>query len=691
MPVFAQTSVTGREGNVAVMTKKVTLNSTGGYLASPNGDAYTARIEVSDKILGDWTSVSDDKRSSELTISAWVKLDDVDAVNNWNGDGRTIFAHRQGHMGGYGSEPSFGLVVKGYDDTEKTFALKIVSRVRNAAGGFASTYLSSGSLNINKGEWTHLTMTAYKDGNDVIYTVYKNGVEGLKYSVSDFYDNVNGSDLPYLPDNTNGMGCVLSFGGNMTCTFDDVMIWTKAISQNLVKESMYGFSDSKVVTMKSNGLVGYYLCDEIAAASDGQAAVSVSQNQVSDNFVLTLNALKYESTSGQYVIFTGKFPLGQDGNGTVEPQEGYMDHTRGGYEFEGLTWTTLPEYGEAFGYTNQTSGLEYYAYNGADKVQYPESSDLKGFYYNDKMDKNIYAIPVLSTDEQVGAIEGPFPAPTVVAAAEFSRTMPAAKQWLPIAFPTAVDLVVDTDDANTNNWLAPGANFWYSTLTPAAYTNDADFAKAWNDVKATGDATVGYDYTLSGAGIISVPEGGNRAGHNFSFYSKAGDLVVLKSKNDAVNANTCYSIGAGQVGLVYNPYFFAIQASELCKGMTFYTFNAADNLFWAAEGDVTVAPFESVLVFNSSTGLMAPQCIGAKSVSGIVEFEAVYDVNVYGTRGALVVNAAEEAEVEIYNMNGVKVASDNVEGSKEIALEAGLYIVRTVVDGKAKTVKVVVE
>jgi hypothetical protein len=66
------------------------------------------------------------------------------------------------------------------------------------------------------------------------------------------------------------------------------------------------------------------------------------------------------------------------------------------------------------------------------------------------------------------------------------------------------------------------------------------------------------------------------------------------------------------------------------------------------------------------------------------------DVKVYGAKGAIVVDAASAANVNIYNFAGATVGQHKLAGATTIETPAGLYIVSVKSAEGVKVVKVVV-
>lgn len=645
-------------------TKKFALNSNNGFYAS-NGEM--ARGEISDKILGEWDETTDN-RTNQLTISAWVNFSGADkGSSDWNkGSGRILMGHRQGHIEGYGSEPSFAISVLG----ERKMG--VFSRQRASEGGYPNSLYPSDNQIIDIPEgWFHLALTAKQEGTNVIYNAYVNGeqtqadvtIEGNTYQ-----------NLPYLCDNQNGWGCVLCFGGNMDCKFDEVMVWTRALTQEEVKNSMKGFADSEI--QAQNGLVGYYDCDNMEEDATSENLV------IGNTHNLVLTGLTFNESNITSVTFTAKAPLASE---RIENEDVTAERStpRGGDKFYDndteAEWNGNGD--EEFGYIVNSETITHLDYNGYDKVKLPEGT--VAVYHNGEP-----GLPVYVTADDYETVNGNTETTSsyVVSGLEYTVTMPAAKVWMPLSLPENVDLVYDNNEAVN---LRPMWNFWYSTFD-SEYTDDDSYSDIWNSFEKVEDETDSKTYELIQPGIISVPE--TRAGHSFTFYTKIDKPVVVRALNAEYNASLMPS-EAGKIKFVTNPYSFSVNTSELVtSGMDIYRFNEASGNFDIVTEASDLNVYEPVMVFNNGGGAFkSPRYIGTKAVSGIIEYEAVYDVNVRGTEGAVEVETFIPADVEIFDTNGMAVAAGHVEGTHRFTLETGIYIVRTVVEGSTETFKVVVE
>lgn len=645
-------------------TKKFALTSNNGFYAS-NGEM--ARGEISDKILGEWDETTDN-RTNQLTISAWVNFSGADkGSSDWNkGSGRILMGHRQGHIEGYGSEPSFAISVLG----ERKMG--VFSRQRASEGGYPKSIYPSDNQIIDIPEgWFHLALTAKQEGTNVIYHVYVNGeqtqadvtIEGNTYQ-----------NLPYLCDNQNGWGCALCFGGNMDCKFDEVMVWTRALTQEEVKNSMKGFADSEI--QAQNGLVGYYDCDNMEEDATSENLV------IGNTHNLVLTGLTFNEINNTSVTFTAKAPLASE---RIENEDATAERStpRGGDKFYDndteAEWNGNGD--EEFGYIVNSETITHLDYNGYDKVKLPEGT--VAVYHNGEP-----GLPVYVTADDYETVNGNTETTSsyVVSGLEYTVTMPAGKVWMPLSLPENVDLVHDNNDAVN---LRPMWNFWYSTFN-SEYADADSYSDIWNSFEKVEGETDSKTYELIQPGIISVPE--TRAGHSFTFYTKIDKPVVVRALNAEYNASLMPS-EAGKIKFVTNPYSFSVNTSELVtSGMDIYRFNETSGNFDIVTEASDLNVYEPVMIFNNGGGAFkSPRYIGTKAVSGIIEYEAVYDVNVRGTEGAVEVETFIPADVEIFDTNGMAVAAGHVEGTHRFTLETGIYIVRTVVEGSTETFKVVVE
>lgn len=664
-------------------TNKCTCTLDRDYNTSSNGTA--ARLEVSDKIMGDWTTekqngnyvVTSDNRSNAITLEGWINfksathpetVETEDENGFWLYDnalatGRVLMGHRQGNYGGYGSAPSFSISVIGEKDG--VYKMSIYSRPE----GSGAEDLRSTAVDIPEG-WFHLalvgsvTKNAGDDLYTLSYTMYVNGkvkqhVENTSY---------NSSNLPYLSDNTDdNWGCDISFGGSMECEFDDLMIWNKALDESEVISSINGYADGSFPT----GLVGYYLCDNMKGTADGTHGVD--KNLVGD-YDLTLQGLTYDDIwGGAAVEFSAKAPLAYDRIKDITP---IRQFARGTAPTFATTWFGNGD--EAgFKYAVNTTASHLTIVDGYSADNITMSSECVGVYYNSDIYEyapalvttDMYQTNAPTTDPQYSYLKGGF---------DYAVTMPVTGVWQTIGFPTPVDLVSDDSDAGI--LLRPAYNFWYSWIKDD-YTSLSD---AYQDFEKVNDET-SKTYLLDKDGVIAVPTA--RSGHTFRFYTQMNTPVVFRAKGYGYTSERLPE--PGKVGFVANPYMTATNASEFCSGCTLYQLEES-GWYMPTTNDVMVAPFGSVLVYNGNSA-NAPKAINTKATTGVVELEAMSDINVRGAKESIEVVTFEPATVTVYTVGGTMVANAQVEGTETFALPAGIYVVKAVAGSETETFKVVVE
>ena len=335
--------------------------------------------------------------------------------------------------------------------------------------------------------------------------------------------------------------------------------------------------------------------------------------------------------------------------------------------------------------------MTHLAYNGVDKVTLDD--DVLAVYHNGNpaLPTFVKNSDIITNDDlAVAQVQYSY----VVAGLEYTITVPSvAKQWMPISLPGQVDLVAGPTSSNDNTLvgLRPGWNFWYSTFN-SKYADETNYSDIWSDIEKDTDEETSKVYLLD-AGIISVPD--SRKGQQFTFYTEYNTPVVMRAWNDQFNSTLMPE--PGKLGLVKNPYSFKVTVTDIAKqigaNMTVYVYNPkSGNFDIPQEGtQFIVDRFVPFFVFNGNgTTQKAPRYIGTKDVSGVLEVEAVYDVNVSGTQGAIEIKTFVPTEIEIFTINGTLVAASEVNGTHSFTLEAGIYIVRTIVEGNAKTFKVIV-
>lgn len=717
---FAQTtSPTFEQSDVNKYASTLKREFSGTSFVDSYGDA--ARYEINDNILGSWTSATDDNRSSSITLSAWVKFTEADkgASTETNGiwfdkdgsslsAGRILLGHRQGHIGGYGSEPSFSISVVGPNK------MSIFTRLRNSSNGYdgiSSTEQQSlveSAVDIPKG-WFHLALTASVTRNTsdenytLSYNMYVNGALKQSFNKTDYTN----SKLPYLPDNVKltgkieggdfafdsglgtvpeiNAGCDICIGGNMTCDFDDIMIWTTALGQSDIKESMYGYDDTQLETAEKNGLVGYYLCDDLLGADHD--AYSANVVSAKEEYPLVLQSLYYAGVNQQYVEFAYKKPSSKTLNYEVTDR---MNYPRGGAKFytdlngsSEVTW--LRNGDENFGYAINTEVPLYRLdYNGTSISQL--DSKYMAVYYNANYDVRApKAADSTVADDYQSGVPVSVTSSYVATGFEYTVKMPSiARKWFTIGFPTEVDLAYYFANGNTGTaeqdvWLRPNYNFWYNEFNPEYQSTEDNM---WNTVSATGEDD--RYYKLANGGTFAVTE--DFVDGTFTFYSTENSPVVFRAENAEYNQSLLPA--SGKLGFVANPYMESIDASVLCPGCTAYQLD--DNgLFWPVD-KLTVGVFDGVLVYNGNAD-SAPKAVNTKTTTGVLELEALSDINVRGAKESIEVVTFEPATVTVYTVGGTMVANSQVEGTETFALPAGIYVVKAVAGSETETFKVVVE
>lgn len=597
----------------------------------PAGD-YN-RIEIDGSILS----------GNQFTLESWVKLDAIQPEAL--GKGAIIMGARTDLNGyGYNVAPDVSLFLSNNG---------LKSWVNSANGEIFG--MESGEMSYTSGKFIHLVLT-FNNGEAVFYI---NGVRGA--SVSTGKTSFTGGNSTFV------------FGEGINAIFTDIMIWNKVLTEEEIKTSMKGY------TSAPSGLLGYYLLDSANASGESE---SLGTSSVPAKYATVTT-----DAEGATVDYSGRTFKTELTDVAVDITAERPDPRGGAKFFEGesdVTW--LGNGDENFGYFFKTAETKRLAYNGIDKEVLPE--EVVAVYHNGDA-----ASPVYVTKDDYTDVNGSVSVTNsyVTGGLSFTTTMPAASVWMPVSLPANVDLVVDNDNDGGAVNLRPMWNFWYSNFK-TAYTDGENYSDIWASFEKKEDEELSKSYELVQPGIISVPEA--RAGHSFTFYTMENEPVVVRALNAEYNA-TLVECEAGRIAFVANPYSFAVSTSDLVKSeseMDVYRFNAGSGNFDLLSEAATLNPYEPVMVFNTAGGAYkAPRYIGTKAVSGILEYEAVYDVNVRGAEGAVEVSAFQPADVEIYTVNGVMVAAGSVEGTHSFALEAGIYVVRTVVDGNAETVKVVVE
>lgn len=678
------------EATVPLGVNKTWSSTLPGYVnGHKNGFApemNCARIEVDDNLIK-----VDGTRSNNISMAAWVKIietnQDVSQAqsekNYYGSSGVILMGHRQPQVFGYGGAPSFSLSFKGESK------LAIFSRAKVDDGYPDNKAQTSETFDIEYGKWVHIAFTAAlteESTSEVttykpVYTAYINGKKVCEMTMTEHTD----PQLPFLPDTHNGQETVFVFGEGINAQFDNIMIWNKNISESEVKESMKGYANPSLV----DGLVGYYTLDELNEDGTspnilgGSENIKYSKIEI-ENYINDINIHlgrtwgPNDAANASKVFLSKSDVESKVADITAERSEpqGGARFFRSGTEIQTSEWELNGN--EDFGYITNLAELTRLDYNGVDKVALAD--DVLAVYHNGEPGLPVY---VKGTDlESMTAAKTDLNSSYVVAGLDYTVQMPGvAKQWMPISMPAEVDLVANAEGSG----VRPGLNFWYAE--PVVNGENV----TWTDITDNGN-TDGTSYLNNlNPGIISVPE--SRINQNFVFFTAMNTPVVMRAYNQ--NYAAAQMPQAGVLKFVANPYPTEVTAAQLtgnATNMTVYRMNAVSGNFDPVEGSVTLNEFEPVFVFNNAGNpSMAPRYIGTKDVSGVLEAEAVYNVNVRGAEGAVEVEAFVPADVEIFTVNGVKVAAENIEGTRAFNLQPGIYVVRTVADGNAGTVKVVVE
>lgn len=634
-----------------------TLNRVDG--AGSTGTA--ARLEVSDEILGKWIGQAIDARSNKITLEGWVNFKSTTQDESADNDGlwydsgalstgRVLMGHRQGDKGGYASAPSFSISVVGLKNS--VYQMSLYSREDNGT-------LSVPSVDMPEG-WFHLALVGeITEDYTMVFTMYVNGKPKQTLTKNGV------TRLPYLSDNTtDNWGCDISFGGSMECEFDDLMIWNKALTESEVRSSINGYADGSF----PEGLIGYYLCDDMYPNA-------ISENLLGGDYQLTLQGLTYGTLWTGAYQFTAKAPLSPDRIKDITPIRQFKRGAAPTFA-EFTTW--LGNGNEAgFKYAVNTTASPLTIVDGYSADNITMSSECVGVYYNSDIYE--YAPALVTTDMyQEGA---PTTAPEysyLKGGFDYAVTMPAtAREWMTIGFPSEVNLVSDG-----SYLLCPAYNFWYSELNTSYTDMNKDL---WISKTQTDDVENDRNFILSKAGIISVPD--NRVGQTFTFYTVQNIPVVFRAQNSEYNKTLLPE--SGKLGLVENPYMSEISTSDLCPGCTVYVLGT-DGMFWPTKDAQTVSPFSAVLVYNGNSAT-APKAVNTKTTTGVLELEALSDINVRGAKESIEVVTFEPATVTVYTVGGTMVANAQVEGTETFALPAGIYVVKAVAGSETKTFKVVVE
>lgn len=607
-----------------------------------------SRIEVSDLIAG-----PDNSKINTLTLATWVKINKFETpieIGKYLNAGNIILGHRQACVYGYGSEPSFAIILTG--ENENSYQAQILSRGKNAEGGFASTTRST-AFEIPMNEWAHVVLTAkVGEDNALEYEAFVNGK-----SVCNFQNNNNVKpELPYLPDKAGDENSGFTFGEGFPAEFTDLMIWNKALTAEEISASMVGYANPETV----EGLIGYYPLDELGSngecvnlgSAEGYNAfmANMSLNQtVNDSFIhfgaygnaenkVTRTHLDQSTMEGRSVDITSERPVPLGGNSFYADAEGTA-------EFE--SWQTV-EGDIDFRYAvNSTENPVYRKTYGGDI----EAVEFAVYHRGD-----INNVTYVGTDDVQTGMLTEVTETSIKAGLEYSIELPAEK-WMTAAFPVAA--TTNADGVSIKTYTAE--NKWNTVETaPAlfegAYVMSSVEAKTLNVVSEEGKAV-----------IIRMP--------NAEYSSK------FMGKEDEMNV------------LVGNPYLVSVDAEELCASVaekTLYKYDEETESFVKQTATFTVAPLEAFIMIKSTTDV--PESIKVEDEgTGLNCLRPVFKVNARGIAGAVEIETMQDTFVEVYSLNGVKVASMNVEGTESVALDCGVYLVKTAYGENVKTIKVVVE
>lgn len=655
--------------NRTLKTIKTTLGSDGNF----SGSGYIVRGNIPSSIIGD---------SNEMTMGAWVKIGSPneggidEGYYDWGHNdgsntnlGKIVMGTRQNNITGFGSKPSFGVVVYGVNSTNDAYKL----------GVFMKEDAISTPIEVPTG-WFHLAFTINYNGTNTEMKMYVNGeyktsatLNGKFASLADFQD--------------------FCFGDNMNAEFDDIMIWKKVLDAEKIKSSMKGLADNQFAyDIYNYNFVGYYTCDDLTdeiAESNNLADKDLTSGT---GIKLRRDKMTYNNASGQWATCSKSLYTETGAAAESERQipRGGAKFYLNNIEIPAKNWEKNGD--ENFGYLVNSPELTHLAYNG---IEEPLAESVLAVYHNGDpgLPTFVKNSDIITNDDlAVAQVQYSY----VVAGLEYTMTMPsvAKTEWMPISLPVDVDLVSDGTYI-----LRPGYNFWYAQVRDD-YTSIDSENGIWKTVKSDTE-----NYLLK-PGIISVPDA--RKGHSFTFYTKLDVPVVIRSYNREYNKTLMPD--AGTIKYIRNPYSYEVNSLNVAgiypedglkgESITVYKYNSVSGNFdpVSKEGNINTDPtnrlkaFEPFFVHDSNNGVsQAPRYIGTKDVSGIVEFEAVYDVNVRGTENAVEVETFQNTEVQIYTLDGVMVAADEVEGTREFELPAGIYVVKTTVEGENKSFKVVVE
>jgi hypothetical protein len=226
-----------------------------------------------------------------------------------------------------------------------------------------------------------------------------------------------------------------------------------------------------------------------------------------------------------------------------------------------------------------------------------------------------------------------------------AKTTMDSKQWYSIGFPFDVASVYSED---YQGFMTSGNHFWLNSY------NGASFATATSivDINDEDDYYDGY--------IIKLPSG---YGTDKTVSYVSGEIINL-TKGE-LNFSGAYTLQA-------NPTLadYPINASELAEENKYvYQLDSEANEYQLIEEDTFIAPFESVITFQSASVSPASKIsLDTDVVTGVVP---------------IVENEAVVA-TQYYNLQGITV------GTSALPLQPGIYIVKTVYkSGKSEVSKII--
>lgn len=606
-----------------------------------------SRIEVDDNLIK-----TDNVRSTSLSLAAWVKVaesyQDVsgsNTLNNYFGEtGVMIMGHRQPQVYGYGGVPSFSI---SFREQNK---IALFSRAKIDGGFPNEKSVVSELFDLNFDEWVHLAMTAQLDENQKPhFEMFINGVKATEFTISE-----NDPELPFLPDTHNGQETVFVFGEGIDAQFDNIMIWNKAISEDEVKASMLGYASPAEV----DGLVGFYTLDNI------------NEDGTSDNMVEGFDNIRYSK-----FVITGKINqtnihLGRPDDASKATKQ-YLSQEEASERSSDITEERpMPIGGNRF--FSDAEGTEEFtgwqSVEGDENFRYAQNTTESPVY------RNVYGGSVVPVDFAVFH-RGDLNDVTYVAADDILNGLPS-------------EITETSIKAGINYEVALEAGKWASVAFPVSATAAAE-GVAVKTYGSDGEWELLEEIPaqFSGAYVMSSEEE-----KTLDVTSEAGKVLVLRQPSAEYSALFMGEETDLNV-MVANPYLVSVDALELCSSVeekTLYRYDAETESFVKQAETFEVAPLEAFIMIKSTADV--PELIKVEEEgTGIDCFQPVYKVNVRGIANTLEVETLQETAVEIYSLNGLKVAEATVEGSRTFALNSGVYLVKTVYGENVQTVKAVVK